>query len=56
MEIGADVWVGGGAIILGGVIIGDGAIIGAGSLVTRSVAKGATVIGNPAREVRPKDP
>ncbi|MCC5991632.1 MAG: sugar O-acetyltransferase [Rhodobacteraceae bacterium] len=47
--IGADVWIGGGAIILPGVSIGDGAIIGAGAVVTRDVAPGATVVGNPAR-------
>jgi maltose O-acetyltransferase len=43
------VWIGGGAIILPGVTVGDGALIGAGSVVTRDVAEGATVIGNPAR-------
>jgi len=49
VEIGEDVWIGGGAIILGGVRIGDGAIVGAGSVVTKDVASGTTVIGNPAR-------
>ena len=49
VTIGADVWIGGGAIILPGVTIGDGAVIGAGSVVTRDVAPGATVGGNPAR-------
>ena len=50
--IGADVWIGGGAIVLPGVTIGDGAIVGAGAVVTRDVAAGATVVGNPARERR----
>ncbi|MDH7795632.1 MULTISPECIES: sugar O-acetyltransferase [unclassified Beijerinckia] len=49
IHIGANVWIGGGAIILPGVTIGDDAIIGAGSIVTRDVPAGATVIGNPAR-------
>ncbi len=49
VTIGADVWVGGGAIILPGVTVGDGAIVGAGSVVTRDVAPGSTVMGNPAR-------
>ena len=49
IQIGAGVWIGGGAILLPGVTIGDGAIIGAGSMVTRDVAAGATVMGNPAR-------
>lgn len=54
VTIGANVWIGGGAIILPGVTIGDDAIIGAGSVVTRDVPKGATVAGNPARVVKAK--
>lgn len=49
--IGANVWIGGGAIILPGVTIGDDAVIGAGSVVTKSVAAGETVTGNPARKL-----
>jgi maltose O-acetyltransferase len=49
VRIGRDAWIGGGAIILPGVTIGDGAVIGAGSVVTRDVAEGAAVMGNPAR-------
>jgi maltose O-acetyltransferase len=49
VKIGADVWIGGGSIILPGVTIGDGAVIGAGSVVTRDVAPDAIVGGNPAK-------
>lgn len=49
VRIGSDVWIGGGAILLPGVTVGDGAVIGAGSVVTRDVAAGVTVAGNPAR-------
>lgn len=49
VTIGRNVWIGGSAIILGGIEIGDDAIVGAGSVVTKSVAAGATVVGNPAR-------
>jgi maltose O-acetyltransferase len=52
IAIGANVWIGGGAIILPGVTVGDDAIIGAGAVVTRDVRGGATVVGNPARERR----
>lgn len=51
VQIGANVWIGSGAIILPGVNVGDDAIIGAGAVVTRSVPAGATVVGNPARSV-----
>jgi maltose O-acetyltransferase len=50
IRIGRNVWIGGGAIVLPGIIVGDDAIIGSGSVVTRDVAPGATVVGNPARE------
>ncbi|SMH43755.1 sugar O-acetyltransferase [Azospirillum agricola] len=49
VHIGANVWIGGGSIVLPGVRIGDDAIVGAGSVVTRDVPAGATVAGNPAR-------
>ena len=49
IQIGQDVWIGGGAIILPGVTIGENAVIGAGSVVTRDVPAGSTARGNPAR-------
>ena len=55
VDIGADVWVGGGAIILPGVRIGDRAVIGAGSVVTRDVPAGVFAAGNPCRVVRTID-
>jgi sugar O-acyltransferase (sialic acid O-acetyltransferase NeuD family) len=49
-----DVYVGTGAIIRQGrpgkpIVIGRGAVIGMGAVVTKDVAPGVTVIGNPAR-------
>jgi acetyltransferase-like isoleucine patch superfamily enzyme len=51
IEIGDDVWIGIGAIILKGVRIGDGARVQAGAVVTGDIAAGAIVAGNPARPV-----
>jgi maltose O-acetyltransferase len=52
VQIGSDVWVGGGAIILPGVRIGSRAVIGAGSVVTRHIPEGVLAVGNPCRVVR----
>jgi maltose O-acetyltransferase len=52
VEIGSDVWVGGGAIILPGVKIGSHAVVGAGSVVTRDVPEGVLAAGNPCRVIR----
>jgi maltose O-acetyltransferase len=52
VEIGVDVWVGGGALILAGVHIGSRAVIGAGSVVTRDVPEGVFAAGNPCRIIR----
>lgn len=49
IRIGENVWIGAAALILPGVTIGDDAVIGGGAVVTRDVAAGATVAGNPAR-------
>jgi len=52
VDIGSDVWVGGGAIILSGVRIGSRAVIGAGSVVTRDVPEAVFAAGNPCRVIR----
>jgi maltose O-acetyltransferase len=52
IEIGSDVWVGGGAIICPGVRIGSRAVIGAGSVVTRDIPEGVFAAGNPCRVIR----
>ena len=49
--IGNDVWIGENALIINGVKIGNGAIVAAGAVVTKDVAAGVTVIGNPAKEL-----
>jgi maltose O-acetyltransferase len=52
VEIGSDVWVGGGAIICPGVKISSRAVIGAGSVVTRDIPEGVFAAGNPCRVIR----
>lgn len=52
VEIGSDVWVGGGAIIRPGVTIGSRCVIGAGSVVTRDIPAGVFAAGNPCRVIR----
>jgi maltose O-acetyltransferase len=52
VEIGSDVWVGGGAIICPGVKIGDRTVIGAGSVVTRDMPADVVAAGNPCRVLR----
>jgi len=46
--------IGSGSTILCGIVIGEGAIVGAGSVVTKDVAPGVVVAGNPARVLKKK--
>jgi acetyltransferase-like isoleucine patch superfamily enzyme len=54
--IGADVWIGQGAMLKAGLRIGVGAVIGAGAVVTRDVQAYQIVGGNPARIIRARFP
>lgn len=47
--IGAGAFIGSNVSLIAPIRIGDGAVVGAGSVVTRDVAPGKTVYGNPAR-------
>ena len=46
-----DVSIGANATILPGIRLGRGCVVGAGAVVTKDVAAGATVVGNPAKEI-----
>ena len=50
--IGADVWIGQGAMLKAGVKIGTGAVIGAGSIVTKDIPPYAVAVGNPCRPIK----
>lgn len=52
VSIGANVWIGAGAIVCAGVSIGDDSIVGAGSVVTRDIPPGVLAVGAPCRVVR----
>jgi maltose O-acetyltransferase len=52
IEIGSDVWIGGGAVICPGAKIGSRCVIGAGSIVTRDIPEGVFAAGNPCRVIR----
>jgi phosphonate metabolism protein (transferase hexapeptide repeat family) len=56
VNIGHDVWIGHGAIILPGRSIGTGAVVAGGAVVTKDVAPYMIVAGNPARPIRPRFP
>ena len=52
VEVGDDVWVGGGAILCPGVKVGARSVVGAGSVVTRDIPAGVYAAGNPCRVIR----
>ncbi|MET0221953.1 MAG: chloramphenicol acetyltransferase [Tardiphaga sp.] len=52
VDIGHDVWIGHGAIVLPGRSIGTGAVVAAGAIVTKDVPAYTIVAGNPARPIK----
>ncbi len=52
ISIAANVWLGGGAIVLPGVSIGENSVVGAGAVVTKSLPANVVAVGNPARVIR----
>jgi maltose O-acetyltransferase len=52
IEVGDNVWMGGGAIVCPGVSIGADSVIGAGSVVTRDIPAGVVAVGNPCQVLR----
>ena len=51
VTVGDGAWIAPSASILNGLTVGAGATVGLGAVVIRDVAPGATVAGNPAREL-----
>ena len=52
INIGSNVWIGGGVQICPGVTIGDNTVIGAGSVVTKDIPSNVIAVGNPCRVLR----
>lgn len=52
IEIGNDVWIGHGVIVVGNVKIGNGAILAAGSVISNDVPPYTIVGGIPAKEIK----
>jgi serine O-acetyltransferase len=50
--LGNGVTIGAGAVVVGSVHLGDGCIIGANAFIGKDVMANATMVGNPARELR----
>ena len=51
VEVGDDVWIGLGVVVLSGVKIGEGSIIAAGAVVTKDVEPNCIYAGCPAKKV-----
>ena len=48
-QVGSNVFIGAGSIILPGVTIGNNVVIGAGSVVSKNIPGNSVAVGNPAR-------
>ena len=51
VNIGNNVFIGAGSIVLMGVTIGDNVVIGAGSIVSHNIPSNSVAVGNPAKVV-----
>jgi carbonic anhydrase/acetyltransferase-like protein (isoleucine patch superfamily) len=52
VEIGENVWLGAGVMVLPGCRIGANAVVGAGTVVTKNIPANEIWVGNPARKLR----
>lgn len=52
INIGDNVWIGGGSIICPGVTIGENTTIGAGSVVVKNIPANVVAVGNPCKVIR----
>lgn len=52
VNIGDNVWICAGAMVLPGVTIGSNSVIGAGSVVTKDIPPNSLAVGNPCKVIR----
>ena len=52
VNIGDNVWIGGGSIICAGVTIGENTTIGAGSVVVKDIPANVLAVGNPCKVIK----
>ena len=55
INVGNNVWFGGGVSVLSGVTIGDNVVIGAGSVVTKDIPSNTVAVGNPCQVIKSLD-
>ena len=53
--VGEDTWIGAGSVLRDGITIGSDITVGMGAVVTKDVLDGNTVVGNPAKPIKPKN-
>ena len=51
VKVGRNTFIGANSVIRQGIIIGDNVTIGAGTVVVKDIPDGATVVGNPAKNL-----
>lgn len=56
INIGDNVWIAAGVLVLPGVTIGENSVIGAGSVVAKDIPSNSLAVGNPCRVIRQLDP
>jgi len=52
IEVGNNVWIGGGVTVLPGVKIGDNSVIGAGSVIVKDIPSDSVAVGNPCKVIK----
>ena len=52
INIGNNVWLGGGVTVLGGVTIGNNVVVAAGAVVTKDIPNNCLVAGVPAKKIK----